>query len=126
MGNEADRRSRLIEIALAVRDRWTERAALDEELLALGPPRLLPKGAIERLDALNARVQKHRQKMEKFGRLRRSLRREFRNCPSTNRCGGKRRRIEALTGTAAVDGAVAEPDRGIGSRNRRLGDGVGR
>ena len=96
VGNEADRRSRLIEIALAVRDRWLHCAALDEELLALGPPRLVPKGAIERLDALNARVQKHRQKMETLGRLRRSLRREFQELRVNESLRRQTARIEAL------------------------------
>ena len=120
-GNEADRRSRVLEIALAVRDRWL-REALDEELLALGPPRLVPKAAIgaRRTGSMPA--------------CKNSGKRSKSSGACVTRCGTRvqgiaRQRIVAAanradrgpTRTAAVDDAVAKPDRGTGSRSRRLG-----
>ena len=75
--NRLDRLARVTDLAVALRPRWTERAALDEQLSALGPPRVMPEQAIERLDALSARVNKHQQHSESLAQQRAELKREF-------------------------------------------------
>ena len=75
--NRLERLARVTELAAALRPRWTERAALDEQLSALGPPRVMPEQAIERLDDLIARLRKHQEHSEGLAQQREELKREF-------------------------------------------------
>ena len=56
-----------MDLAIALRERWAQRAALDEQLSALGPLKVMPDGAVERLDAVNARLQEHQQQRRPIG-----------------------------------------------------------
>jgi uncharacterized protein YhaN len=67
---------RVLELAINLRDRWKQRAALDDELAALGPSGSIPAGAVERFDALSARLQKHQQLGEQAERQQQQLRAE--------------------------------------------------
>ncbi len=124
--NRLERLARVTDLAAALRPRWTERAALDEQLSALGPPRVMPEQAIERLDALNARIGKHQQHSRK-------------SCPTAGgtqagvrRAGGQRcpvapgRPDRGLQGAGALDRPVAGGDRRIGEGNRRAFVRIGR
>jgi uncharacterized protein YhaN len=62
--NQAQRRLRIVELALALRDRWSERKAIIDQMAALGSLPPAPPGAIERLDAINVRLKKHHRRVE--------------------------------------------------------------
>ena len=62
--NHAQRQLRAIELALSLRDRWLQRKTIADQLTAFGATPPVPEGAIERLDALNARLKKHQHRIE--------------------------------------------------------------
>ncbi len=96
---EANRTQRLLQLtdlALAVRRRWADRAAMDEQLAAFGPPQIMPDRAMERLDSLNADIRKHQQHVERFGRQREELKREFAALEVNDALWRQTARIEAL------------------------------
>ena len=57
--NQAQRQLRVAELAIALRDRWSRRKDIQDQLTALGAIQNVPEGAIERLDAISARLNKH-------------------------------------------------------------------
>ena len=75
-GNRLQHQQRVIEIAGAVAGRWHQRAELDDQLLALDPVETMPEGAVDRLDAINARLEKHHQRVEDLRHRREQLRNE--------------------------------------------------
>jgi len=91
-----DHQARVIELAVALRDRWGRRAALDDELAALGPSASMPPGTVDRLDALNARLQKHQQLADQTQRQREQLRAEAAALPVNEALSRQAARIEAL------------------------------
>ncbi len=96
---EANRTERLIavvDLAAALRERWAQRAALDEQLSALGPLKTVPEGAIERLDGCNHRLQKHQQQLDQLAQLREAARREFAALPINEPLWRQAARIEAF------------------------------
>lgn len=68
---------RAIDLALSLRDRWTQRAELDDQLSAFGSLKVMPEGAVERLDALGARIGRHQDRLDRLARLRKSAKQEF-------------------------------------------------
>jgi uncharacterized protein YhaN len=52
----AERESRLVELAAALSPKWQARAALDEQLAALGPPSHLPPNAVARMERFGERI----------------------------------------------------------------------
>lgn len=75
--NRTEQLARVTDLAVALRERWSQRAALDDQLAALGPAKVMPDGAVERLDAIHARIQRHQQRLDQLARLRQSAKREF-------------------------------------------------
>ncbi len=61
--NQLEYQARVLEIAAAVRDRWSRRRQLDDQLHALGPADPMPEGAVEELDAINAALQRRGQRV---------------------------------------------------------------
>ncbi len=113
--NRADYQARVIELAITLHDRWARRAALEDELTALGPAASMPDGvdrAVERLDALNTRLQKHRQRAEQLQRRRDQLRSEAAGLRINEALWRQAARIEALQEQqpwlAALEGQVGE------------------
>ncbi len=49
-----ERESRIVELAAALEPKWQARAALDEQLAALGPPSHLPANALARMERFGA------------------------------------------------------------------------
>lgn len=94
--NRVERLARVADLALAVRDRWNRRAALDEQLAALGPAKIMPEGAVEKLDALNARIEGHERQVESLVGRRQSLRREFAELSVNESLWRQASRIEAF------------------------------
>ena len=54
--NRLEHQLRVAEIAIAVRQRWQERASLDDQLKALGPAEPVPDGAADRLNEIDDRI----------------------------------------------------------------------
>jgi len=75
--NQLQRLTRVMDLALSLRDRWNRRAALDKDIAALGSTKAMPEDAVERLDAVNARIEKHRKRIEQFLHRRDEAKREF-------------------------------------------------
>ena len=155
--NRTEQLSRVMELAVSLRERWMHRAALDAELSALagkggpspfvrstlravpangdGPPfPAMPEGAIERLDAVNARMQKHQQRLEHFGRLRDEAKREFAALRINEALWRQAARIEALTEQepwitqlqgqiGELNAEIAELEADLAAERKRLGFG---
>ena len=94
--NRVERLARVADLALALRDRWTQRATLDEQLSTIGPLKIMPDGAIERLDAVNAHIQKHQERLDALARHREALRSEFAGLAVNESLWRHAARIEAL------------------------------
>ncbi len=94
--NRVERLARVADLAVAVRDRWNRRASLDEQLAALGPAKVMPEGAVERLDALNTRIEGHERQVESLAGRRQSLRREFAELSVNESLWRQASRIEAF------------------------------
>ncbi len=54
------------ELAVTLRPRWQQRTELDEQLAALGKVTPVPEDAVARLDEINARLQKHQNRVERL------------------------------------------------------------
>lgn len=94
--NRIQHLARVIDLAIAVRERWAQRTALDEQLSAFGPLHRVPEGAIERLDAINARIQAHQQRIDHFAQLREVAKREFAELAINEPLWRRAARIEAF------------------------------
>jgi DNA repair exonuclease SbcCD ATPase subunit len=88
--------ARAIDLALSLRDRWAQRAALDEQLSLLGPMKAMPEDAVERLNALNARIQKHEQRLDQLAQEREGAKREFSTLAINEALWRQAARIEAF------------------------------
>ncbi|MEN6407456.1 MAG: AAA family ATPase [Thermoguttaceae bacterium] len=94
--HQVERSARAIDLALSLRDRWTRRASLDDQLSALGPVRPMPDGAMGRLDALNAKLQHHQQRLDELAESREQAKREFDSLCVNEALWRQTARIEAL------------------------------
>jgi uncharacterized protein YhaN len=130
--NRTEQLARVTELAVSLRERWTERAALDEQLSALGPLRPMAEGAIERLDAVNANVQKHQERLDHLGRLREEAKSQFAALPINEALWRQAARIEALKEQepwitqlqgqiGQSKGEIAELEADLAAERKRLG-----
>ncbi len=87
---------RLIEAALTVAQRWREREALDERLQSFADLADLPAGAVERLEAVEAQLQKCRRQAARVKRLGAALRRRVAALKINDALERQAGRIEAL------------------------------
>jgi uncharacterized protein YhaN len=117
--NRIERLARTADLAAAVRDRWTQREALDEQLATLGPMKVMPERAVERLDALTARVQKHQERLDRFVRRRGELRREFADLKLNDSLWRQSARIAALR---EQEPWIAQLQRQIGDLEKEIAD----
>ena len=62
----AERESRLVELAAALSPKWQARAALDEQLAALGPPSHLPPNALARMERFGERIRIGRRRLKRL------------------------------------------------------------
>ena len=132
--NAAEQQATVVELAIALRGRWAQRAALDEQLAALGPSIAMPEGAIERLDAIHARQQKHQQRIDQLAAQREAMKREFAELAVNESLWRQAARVEALKeqepwitqlqGQAVeLDNEIAELELELGAEGERLGLG---
>jgi uncharacterized protein YhaN len=84
------------ELALTLRDRWLRRKAVREQLTALGTLPPISQGNIERLDALNARLQKHQRRIEQLRMRQEGLTAEATGMKINESLYNQAARIEAL------------------------------
>lgn len=103
---------RLLEIALALADRWQERSSLDAQLTAFGAVERLPEGCIERLDEINAALAENQARAEEFRKQRERFRGE----------AEKLRVNEALWRVAPRIQALAEQEGWIGTLETRIAE----
>ncbi len=94
--NQFQRLTRIMDLALSLRDRWNRRAALDREIAGLGSTKAMPEDALERLDAINARIEKHQKRIERFARQRDDAKREFASLKINEALWRQAARIEAF------------------------------
>jgi uncharacterized protein YhaN len=94
--NRTENAARTLDLALSLRDRWMQRASLDEQLVALGPQKVMPENAIERLDGLNARLQQREQRIAKLDRIKDEAKREYATLSVNEALWRQASRIEAL------------------------------
>lgn len=94
--NGLEHQARVAELAITLSDRWARRAALDDQLAALGPATTIPEGVVDRLDALGARLQKHQRRLEQLDGRRQRLRSEAADLPLNEALWRQSARIEAL------------------------------
>ena len=124
--------ARVTEIAARVNDRWRRRTAIDDQLAALGPAATMPEGAVERLDAVNARLQKHQQRADELQGRRRQLRAQAAELQINEALWRQAGRIEALgeqegwigsleDQIAALGAECTELETELADRQRRLG-----
>lgn len=136
--NQLESQARVIELAITLRDRWCRGAALDDQLAALGPSATatMPDGAVERLDALNARLQKHQQRAEEARRQREQLRAEAAGLGLSEALCRQAARIESLQEQqpwiatlrdqiGKLETEIAELHSGLAAEREQLGLGDG-
>ena len=71
--NEVQYRSKTIELAVQLRDKWMERAGLSERLAAFDAPPPPPEGAVEQLAEIENKLAAHRRRVDEIGEERRQL-----------------------------------------------------
>ncbi len=122
--NRTQQLAQATDAALAVHDLWHQRAALDEQLAAFGPAKIMPEDAIVRLDALDARIQKHQQHAGHLSETREGLRREFAGLAVNDALWRHTARIEAMKEQepwiAQLGGEIAGLESEIGTLNTEL------
>lgn len=123
--SRAERLARVMDMALSLRDRWMQRASLDEQLLTFGPLKTMPEGAVERLDALNARAEKHQQRLDRLAGVREAAKREYAATALNEPLWRQSARIDALkeqeSWIAQLQGQIAELQGEIGQSESELG-----
>ncbi|MFH1266436.1 MAG: AAA family ATPase, partial [Planctomycetota bacterium] len=92
----AENQASVVELAVALRERWTGRAELDDQLAAMGRVPVVPEGAVERIDAIHARSQKHRGRLEQLERQYAGLKEEAAELKINEALWRQAARIEAL------------------------------
>ena len=132
--HQADRQARVIELAITLRDRWARRAALDDELAALGPAASMPPGVVERLDRISASLKKHQEYADGAQRHREQLRAEAAGLAINEALRRQAARIESLqeqrpwiatlrTRVGELETEIAGLESGLDAQRQQLGLG---
>lgn len=93
---QLDRQARIAELALSVRDRWQQRAVLDQKLASLGHVEAVPARALTRLDSIRAKLRRYRQKIHALRKEKAHLQTEARELSVSEALWSQAPRIEAL------------------------------
>ena len=94
---QAEHQSRVVELAVSLRERWQQRDELDEQLAALGPGRELPVGAIDRFDELNERIENHASRIKQRDAQQKQIKRDAAGLRINKPLWRQAARIEALS-----------------------------
>ena len=116
--------ARVLDLALSLRERWTHRASLDDQLAAIGPLKVMPDGAIARLDDINARLGRHQQRIEHLAKVREGAKREFSSLAINDALWRQAARIEAFKEQepwiAQLQGQIRELNDEVGKAESEL------
>jgi len=134
---EADAKSlhqriRVIEIASTLREKWTERSAVETELAKLADFPPIASGGIERLDRCNTRIAARRESLEQLKREQARLKTEAAKLPLNEALARQAPRIEVLSEQhdwlasvekemQALNAEVQDLDAKLHSEHQRLG-----
>jgi len=129
------REIRVIELAITLGPRWQQRAALDDQLAALGGASGMPEGAVSRLDRLKAQVEKHERRRDQLRADRRELGRQAAALSVNEALLRHAPRIEALSeqeswlsslvdDVTASQRAIADAQGALAAEMNRLGFGA--
>lgn len=124
--------SRILDLAIATRERWQRRASLDDQILALGPQKSMPDDAVARLDAINARLRQHQERLDHFAKLREGAKREFASLKINEALWRQAARIAAMKEQepwivqlqgqiAELQGEIGQIEAELASQRQRLG-----
>jgi uncharacterized protein YhaN len=129
-----EREHRVLELAAGLRERWRQRAMLDEQLKTLGPVPAIPPGTIKRLNALNDRIKKHRGEDEELQLQMMQLREDETALSINESLSRNAARVEAIAEQepwlltlqnqiGQLDAEIAEIQSNLAEERRRLGLG---
>lgn len=134
--HDQEHQARTIEIAVGLKENWRRREKIDEELQSLSGRVQLPDDALERLEALNRKIDDHQRQADILQGQRHQLRDEsqrlgindllVRNAARIDALGEQRDWLEALT--RQMDRLKAEADdyeRRFSAEQDRLGEALG-
>lgn len=93
---KTDRRSRLLEIAMQVSDRWQSRKMLAEQIKQLGVLPDIRDLSIEELDNLNSKIAQHSERIGQIKSQRRAIKKEAMALPINRNLWSQKSRIEAV------------------------------
>ncbi|MBN1394866.1 MAG: AAA family ATPase [Pirellulales bacterium] len=130
--NRAERLAEVMDLAAVVRQPWRRRVELNEQLAAIGPSGDIPPNAVERLDALNARIERRRRRLERIVARRDALRREYASLKINEPLRRQAARIEALaeqepwiarlrTQIAELESEIGRLETAVATEAKRLG-----
>ena len=134
--NRAERQLAMLELAAALRERWTQRASLDEQLASLGAAKPMPERAVARLDAIHAKLQKRQRGIEHAKAQRDALKSEFVELGIHEALWRQAARIEALkeqepwivqlqSQIGEITAELTAVESQLGEESERLGLGAG-
>ncbi len=132
--NAVEHQARVVELAITLRERWARRSALDDELSVLGVPETMPEDAVERIDVLNARIEKHSWRIGRLHSDREQLRAEAAELPINEALSRQSARIEALLEQESwiadlqeqidkLEAEIAEIETALATEHKQLGLG---
>ena len=132
--NEVQYRSKTIELAVQLRDKWVERAGLNERLAAFDAPPPPPEGAVEQLAEIEAKLAGHRRRVEEIGAERRGLKESVAALAVNETLWRQAARIEALreqeswiaslqSSTAALYSEIGRIESELAAEREQLGLG---
>jgi uncharacterized protein YhaN len=115
---QLQQQTRITQIALVQFDRWHQRAALDEQLAAMGPVEMIPDGTLERLGEVGGRLKKHQDAIVELKRQQEEIRLETEALELNETLWRLAPRVEALKEqegwVATLEKQVAELEKEIG------------
>ena len=91
-----EQHARVVELAATLSERWQQRAEIEQQLSVLAPATALPEGAVERLDAIVARLARHEQRAAELAARRRQMKTEVESLGIDRRLWRQAARIEAM------------------------------
>lgn len=93
---ENERFSRVVEMAIQVRDRWNSRRLIDEQILSYGKLPDASEISVERLDEINRRIADQKGRISQVEKQRRDIAKRAKSLPINRLLWANASRIEAL------------------------------
>lgn len=93
---EWEEQSKVLEVAIRVRELWCRRGELREQLAAIGELQEIPDTSLKRIEALRKQMEENDQQIAQLERRRREFRREVAAQPVNEKLWSQAARVEAL------------------------------